>query len=114
VEKWRSVIKSLSLDKITAKSIRNFLFSPTESDKAVATIRVPATVHEELHTEAAKRGLSIVELLKMMLDFFLKGGNSHLLQYDVDTINYADKERIWGEDLAELVNSGPERRYQKR
>ena len=58
IEKWRSAIKTIPLDKITAKSISNFLF-PKEEDKAVTKLEVPAFLHENIHCEAAKRGLSL-------------------------------------------------------
>ncbi|MDJ0747219.1 MAG: hypothetical protein QNJ32_28290 [Xenococcaceae cyanobacterium MO_167.B27] len=102
IEKWRSVIETIPLDKITAKSIRNFVF-PQEEDKAVTTIKVPAKVHEDIHREASERGMSIVELLVTMLDFFINSENSHLLQHEIDMIDYADKKRIWREDLAKIT-----------
>lgn len=103
VDKWRRVIKVLPLDKITAKSIRNLVFPPTESDRAVATIKVPAKVHEDIHREAAERGLSIVGLITAMLDFFINGVNSHLLQHETDIEDYLKKEQIWQSDLQDLV-----------
>lgn len=102
VEKWHSVINTLPLDKITAKNIRNLLFPPTESDKEVATIAIPAFLHEVIHREAAERGLSIVELLTIMLNFFISSENSHLLQTDINRLYYLEKGRIWQEDSENL------------
>ena len=101
VEKWRTVIETIPLDKITAKSIRNLLFPPTERERTVRTIQVSSEVHENIHREAAERGLSIIELLTIMLEFFV--GNSHLLQSEINTPDYIDKERIWQEDLGKIV-----------
>ena len=103
VHAWRSVIESIEPDLITHKSIRSFLFPPTESDLPTTTIKVPPTLHESIHAEAAERGMSIVDLIKAMLEFFITGGDSHLLKDDVDNIDYAEKERIWREDLADLA-----------
>lgn len=101
IEKWRMVIETIPLDKITAKSIRNVLFPPTERERMVRTLQVSPEVHEDIHREAAARGLSIVELLKMMLEFFV--GNSHLLSSERNTSKYIDKERIWQEDSEKIV-----------
>ena len=119
VEAWDKVVKSIDADKITHKSIRALLFPPTESDLLTATIRVTPTLHETIHSEAAERGMSIPQFLWVMLQFFLSdgtvsiqsndlgsiknSGNSHLLQHDIDIMDYAEKEQIWREDLANLV-----------
>ena len=103
VHAWRSVTESIEPDLITHKSIRSFLFPPTESDLPTTTIKVPPTLHESIHAEAAERGMSIVDLIKTMFEFFITGGDSHLLKYDVHRANYAEKERIWREDLADLA-----------
>ena len=42
VENWPIIIENISPDKITVKSIPNFLFTPTQQDKTVTTIKVPA------------------------------------------------------------------------
>ena len=103
VHAWRNVVESIEADKITHKSIRALLFPPTESDLPITTIQVPAALHEDIHAEAAEWGISIVDLIRMMFEFFISGGNSHLMKDDVDNIDYAKKERIWREDLADLV-----------
>ena len=103
VHAWRSVIESIEPDKITHKSIRSLLFPPTELDLPTATIRVTPTLHESIHTEAAERGMSIVDLIKIMFEFFVTGGNSHPWQHDINTENYAKRERIWLDDLAKLT-----------
>ena len=103
IHAWRSVTESIEPDKITHKSIKSFLFPPTEKDLPDTTIKVPPTLHESIHAEAAERGMSIVDLIKAMFEFFITGGNSHLLNDEVDNIDYADKERIWREDLASLA-----------
>ena len=100
---WRSVIESIEPDKITHKSIKSFLFPPTLEDLPTTTIKVPPTLHESIHAEAAERGMSIVDLIKAMFEFFITGGNSHLLQHDRNELDYAEKERIWREDLADLA-----------
>ena len=89
VESWNKVIKSIEPDRITAKSIRSLLFPPTESDLPLASIKVSRTLHENIHREAADRGMSIAELVKIMFDFFIYGGkdkgksdNSHLFKQD--------------------------------
>ncbi|MBE9046399.1 hypothetical protein IQ255_18645 [Pleurocapsales cyanobacterium LEGE 10410] len=78
VHAWRSVTESIEPDKITHKSIKSFLFPPTESDLPTTTIKVPPTLHESIHAEAAERGMSIVDLIKTMFEFFISGGDSHL------------------------------------
>ena len=103
VRAWRSVIESIEPDKITHKSIKSFLFPPTLEDLPTTTIKVPPTLHESIHAEAVERGMSIVDLIKAMFEFFITGGNSHLLNDDLDNIDYAEKERIWQEDLAKLA-----------
>ena len=107
IHAWRSVIESIEPDRITHKSIKSFLFPPTEQDLPTTTIKVPPTLHESIHAEAAERGMSIVDLIRTMFEFFIIGGDSHLLNGDVNNIDYAEKERIWREDLAALtVESG--------
>ena len=100
---WRSVIESIEADKITHKSIKSFLFPPTLEDLPTTTIKVPPTLHESIHTEAAERGISIVELIKTMFEFFITGGDSHSLNDDINNMDYADRERIWQADLATLA-----------
>ena len=106
IKKWRSIINILPIDKITAKSIRNLIFPPIEKVKEVATIQIPTSVHEDIHTCAAERGLSIVDLIITMLDFFINGDSSHLLQQEKNTYNYKERERIWQQDLQKLVSEG--------
>ena len=103
IEKWQTIINTLPPDKITAHSIRNSINPPTESNDSVVSLEVPAFLHEDIHREAANRGLSIGEFLKIVLDFFLKSENSHLLEYQLNTEEYKEKERIWQQDLASLV-----------
>lgn len=103
VHAWRSVTESIEPDKITHKSIKSFLFPPTESDLPTTTIKVPPSLHENIHAEAAARGMSIVNLIRTMFEFFISGGNSHLLNDDINYMDYAEKERIWREDLASLA-----------
>ena len=103
VHAWRSVTESIEPDKITHRSIKSFLFPPTESDLPTTTIKVTPTLHESIHSEAAERGMSIVDFIKTIFEFFITGGNSHLLQHDIDAEDYALKEKIWREDLANLV-----------
>ena len=103
VHAWRSVIESIEPDKITHKSIKSFLFPPTEDDLPTTTIKVPPTLHESIHQEAAERGMSIVDLIKTMFEFFICGGNSHLLSSEESIVDYAEKEKIWREDLAKLA-----------
>lgn len=103
VHAWRSVIESIGPDRITHKSIRGLLFPPTEQDLPITTIKVPPTLHESIHAEAAERGMSIVNLIKAMFEFFITGGDFHLLKSDVNHIDYAQKERIWREDLASIA-----------
>ena len=64
IHAWRSVVESIEPDKITHKSIRSFLFPPTLEDLPDTTIKVPPTLHEDIHREAAERGMSIVDLIK--------------------------------------------------
>ena len=89
VESWNKVIKNIEPDRITAKSIRSLLFPPTESDLPPASIKVSRTLHEDIHREAAERGMSIADLIKIMFDFFIyaskdkgKSDNSHLFKQD--------------------------------
>ena len=104
ISKWRSIIETLPPDRITAHSIRNIVAPPTESDPEVASLEVPVRVHQEIHNEAANRGLSIGEFLKIILGFFLEsettpifqggssspnlGDNSHLLEHHSNTEKY--------------------------
>ena len=119
VHAWRIVIESIEPDKITHKSIRSFLFPPSLDDLPTTTIKVTPTLHESIHREAADRGMTIVDLIKAMFEFFITGGNSHLFKHDINTKSYAEKahlrrrgnlamsqeqaEQIWREDLANLV-----------
>ena len=103
IQKWRSIINTLPPDKITAHSIRNAVRPTTESESAVASLEVPASIHEDIHREAANRGLSIGVFISMMLKFFLESENLHLLKHQINTKEYKKKERIWQEDLADLV-----------
>lgn len=102
IEAWSKVIENIELDRITHKSIRSLLFPLTESDLPVATIKVSPTLHENIHIEAAERGMSIMDLIQTMFDFFVMGGNS-LLPPNCNTIDDAEKERIWKEDLQDLI-----------
>ena len=108
IHAWRSVVESIEPDKITHKSIKSFLFPPTDKDLPNTTIKVPPTLHENIHREAADRGISIVDLIKTMFEFFISGGNFHHLQPEDDNLNHAEKERIWQEDLQKL---GREREF---
>ena len=103
IEKWRSIIETLPPDKITAHSIRNAVKPTTEFKPAVASLEVPASIHKEIHREAANRGLSIGEFVKIILGFFIKSENSHLLEYQNNTEEYIVKERVWQQDLASLM-----------
>ena len=103
IEKWRSIIETLPPDKITAHSIRSIVKPPAESEPAVASLEVPAQVHEEIHREAANRGLSIGEFISIILGFFLESENLHLLSSINNTEEYIRKERIWQQDLDSLV-----------
>ena len=103
VHAWRKVVNSIEPDRITHKSIRSFLFPATEQDSSATTIQVPLAFHENIHREAADRGMSIVELIKTMFEFFVSGGNSHLFNYEKHIIDYRERERIWRQDLANLV-----------
>lgn len=120
VNAWKSVTESIEPDRITHKSIRSLVFPPTESDIPVATIKISPTLHENIHREAAERGLSIVDLIKTMFEFFVNGGDSHLfsagdaqshracptapLEPENNTGDYMKKEGIWREDLSRLAN----------
>ena len=103
VEAWRNIISTIPLDKITAKTIKNVIKPLTESDKEKTTIQVPAQVHEDIHREASFRGLSVVEFIRMILEFFLKSENSHLWQSEINTTEYKERQIIWQQDLAHLV-----------
>ena len=111
IEKWRSIIETIPYDEITAKAIRD-LTNPYTEKETTAIIKLPAFLHEEIHREAADRGLTIASFLKILLDFFLLedsvttlnlGVNSHLLQSEQNTKEYIKQERIWQQDLANLV-----------
>ena len=106
IEAWNKVVKSISPEQITHKSIRSLLFPPTEQDKAIATIKVPTALHEDIHREAAERGMAIAQLLKTMLNFFISGGNEiekganlHLLQLQSNIKDDLRREKIWRADL---------------
>ena len=72
IEAWGKIIKKIPLDKITVKSIRNFLFPKKEEQPQSAKIEVPNIVSEDIRSEAAKRGLSVTDFLLIALEFFLK------------------------------------------
>lgn len=100
IHAWREIIEKYDPDQITAKVIRNHLFPPTERDKAIASIKVPAQLHEEIHQTAADEGLSIPKLIKTLLDMFLSRGEfSHLLSDKSNNNNYAQNEIDEEEDL---------------
>ena len=101
VEKWRMVIETIPLDKITAKSIRNTIKPPEKRDNSLTTIHVPTEIHEDITREASQRGLSIVEFLEVMLAFFV--GNSHLLKLKKNTSDYIERKSIWQEDWGKKV-----------
>jgi len=121
VHAWRKVTESIEPDQITHRSITSFLFPPTEKDLPNTTIKVSPTLHENIHREAAERGIStwrlhkllakqraspsIVELVEAMFKFFISGGNSHLLQPEGNNWDYAEQERIWREDLQDLISN---------
>jgi hypothetical protein len=107
VHAWRRVTESIEPDQITHRSIKSFLFPPTEKDLPNTTIKVSPTLHENIHREAAERGISIVELVEAMFKFFISGGNSHLLQPEDNNWDYAEQERIWREDLQDLISNQP-------
>lgn len=97
---WTMVVENISPCQITHKSIANLLFPPTEDDKAIATIKLPATLHEQVHREAATQGWSIPQLILAMLGFFVSGGNSHL--FDPEEIDPNCEEK-WQKDLINLI-----------
>ena len=95
IEAWTNVVENIAPDEITHKSIRSLLFPPTESGFKTASIQVPHSLHEEIHREAAERGMAIAELLRAMLSFFIGEGdemknsdNSHLLQFNSNIRSY--------------------------
>lgn len=96
VEVWGNIINSLSIDKITAKTIKNIIKPPLELDRENATIQVPVKVHEDIHREAASRGLSVGEFMRMILEFFINSEDSHLLKSEVNTEEYKEKQIILG------------------
>ena len=133
VHAWRSVTESIDPDCITHKSIRSLLFPPNALDLPSATIRVTPTLHETIHREAADLGLSIPEFIWTILRFFASGGeiepdaesvdrkqksnttpnlgvNSHLFKPENKLVTFAEKERIWRDDLANLVAEGESKR----
>ncbi len=69
----------------------------------MASLEVPARVHEDIHREVANRGLSIGEFISIMLSFFLESENLHLLSSSNNTEEYTEKEKIWQQDLDSLV-----------
>ena len=109
IEAWRKITNAIAPDKITHRSIKSFLFPPTEQDLPNTSIKVSPSLHESIHQEAAERGIAIADLIRVMFEFFLerfsdneKGDNSHLLKDNVNNVDYAEKERIWREDLVRL------------
>ncbi|MEM9275849.1 MAG: hypothetical protein AAGA80_23245, partial [Cyanobacteria bacterium P01_F01_bin.143] len=103
VEKWRTVINNIPLDKITAKSIRTFLKPPETKDHSLTTMIVPTEIHENMQKEATARGLSVVEFLEMIFNFFVNSDNSHLLQSEINTQDYKQKQQNWQKDLAKIA-----------
>ncbi|MEL6440933.1 MAG: hypothetical protein AAFQ80_16965 [Cyanobacteria bacterium J06621_8] len=93
IQGWGRVVDNIQPDQITHKSIKSFLFPTSEPALPITSIQVPPTLHEDIHAEAAERGMSIVDLIKTMFDFFINGGNSHFLQYEIDKLDYVKKER---------------------
>ena len=75
-KKWREILNKLPEEKITANKIRSIVNPPKESEST--TIKVPHEIHEEIHREAADRGLSIATFLKTILEFFLVGDDMGL------------------------------------
>lgn len=100
---WTTVVENISPSQITRKSIANLLFPPTEDDMAIATIKLPAALHEQVHREAATQGWSIPQLILVMLGFFVSGGNSHLFEPEKFE---PEEENIWRKDLAKLIGEG--------
>ena len=82
---------------------KNVIKPPIESDREKATIKVPVEVHEDIHREAASRGLSVEQFIKMILEFFIGSENSHLLQSELNTEEYKNQQRIWQEDLVKIA-----------
>ncbi|WP_144867482.1 hypothetical protein [Hyella patelloides] len=103
---WRNIITTLPPDRITAKTISNVVNPSTESEKEVVALKVPTEVNQQIETEAFSRNLSVVEFLKLILEFFLESENSHLSQPVVNKEEYKEKERIWQEDLIKLCKQG--------
>ncbi|MDJ0648559.1 MAG: hypothetical protein QNJ60_07595 [Xenococcaceae cyanobacterium MO_188.B19] len=103
IEVWRNITKTLAADKITAKTIKNIIKPPLESDRKNATIQVSVEVHEDIHREAASRGLSVREFMRIILEFFINSEDSHLLKSEVNTEEYKEKQIIWQEDLIKIA-----------
>lgn len=81
------------------------LFPPTESDLPNTTIKVDPSLHEDIHREAAERGISIIDLIRLMFDFFVgtrESAKFHPLQHNRNDLDYTERERIWQEDLIKL------------
>lgn len=107
IEKWQKVIDNIPLQQITTKSIRNLLFPPSEKDLPTSKIVVPHHVYDRIYREAIDRAVSVPTLIVMMLEFFLSGGNSHLLTHNSYTKSDSELEDIWQEDLANLTATQP-------
>ncbi len=131
IENWQHVIDNMAPHDISAPSIRQLLYAPTDDDRAMKNVKLPAIDYEKVWNEARERCCSTPQFIAHCVDFtianetestkskanrslhftggfFLANIFSALLHHFetlLYSLNPALKEAIWEDDLADLTSN---------
>ena len=131
IDNWNLVIETIPAHQITANAIRQLLFTPTENDRAMKNVKVPAVDFEKVWNEAREQCCSTTQMYSKMVDFWMKNhldtpetkigkGICSLIDRSLNnifsaflhhfetllyTLNPTLKEVIWQDDLADLTSN---------
>ncbi|MDJ0719257.1 MAG: hypothetical protein QNJ54_34370 [Prochloraceae cyanobacterium] len=133
IENWQKVIETIPAHQITANAIRELLFAPTEKDRVMKNVKIPAIDFDKIWNEARERCCSTPQFIAHCVDFTIANETEstksqanrslhssggfflanifsaflHHFETLLFTGNQPLREVIWSEDLADLTsNSG--------
>ncbi len=131
IENWQKVIETIPAHQITANAIRQLLFAPTEKDRVMKNVKIPALDFDKIWNEARERCCSTPQFIAHCVDFTIanetestknqgeRGLHSnggfflanifsaflHHFETLLYTLNPSLKQAIWEEDLADLTSN---------
>ncbi len=131
IENWNLVIETIPAHQITANAIRQLLFTPTENERAMKNVKVPAVDFDKVWNEAREQCCSTTQMYSKMVDFWVKNHSDadetnivkgicslidrslnnifsaflHHFETLLYTLNPNLKQAIWEDDLADLTSN---------